>query len=94
MIMAVLRDGIRAIVMVIVALHHRMVVVMLFHFLIVVVLRVILRAESQWNHRGQRKRRYTENDRFPGLMTHGHCPFVVREAGDYERRQGCRNSHP
>src|ERR1700676_653440 len=28
-------------------------------------------------HSGQRERRYRKNDRFPKLLTHGDCPYVV-----------------
>lgn len=89
MIVAVLSGRIRAIV-VIVTPHHRMIVVMLFRLLFVMLFRMILRTKGHRNHRGQRKGRNSENNRFPSLMTHGHFPFDVPKKGDYERRQSRR----
>jgi hypothetical protein len=79
MIVTVLSRRIRlAVVVVIVALHrgmivalHRgMIVAMLLRRLVFVFVRPVLRANGQWNERGQRKRGHGENKRLTNLFTH------------------------
>jgi hypothetical protein len=81
MIMAVLGGRVGSVVTMFIAmivpLHHRMIVVVFFHLLIVMIFRVILSAEAQWHHGCQGEGGNGENYRFPGFMTHGHCPFIA-----------------
>src|ERR1035441_8822703 len=72
MVVTVLSGRIRlALVMMIVTSHRRLIVVMILRFLIVVIVLMVLSADRQRDHCGQRKRGQGKDDRLPGRMTHG-----------------------